>query len=121
MDKTILDWVITNIAILGFAAAMLGTVSLIPQVIKTWKSHSVKGISLIMYIIISVDSVLWLIYGSVLNLTPLIVQSSITFTCAFMMIIMKLLSNNIMSLSTKKGPLICTKKGPLISKIFSSQ
>ena len=25
------------------------------------------------------------------------------------------------SLSTKKGPLICTKKGPLISKIFSSQ
>lgn len=26
-----------------------------------------------------------------------------------------------MSLSTKKGPLICTKKGPLISKIFSSQ
>ena len=91
MDKTILEWVITNIAILGFAAAMLGTVSLIPQVIKTWKSHSVKGISLIMYIIISVDSVLWLIYGSVLDLTPLIGQSSITFTCAFMMIIMKLL------------------------------
>ena len=60
----------------------------------TWKSHSVKGISLIMYIIISVDSVLWLIYGGVLDLTPLIVQSSITFTCAFMMIIMKLLWNN---------------------------
>jgi hypothetical protein len=28
---------------------------------------------------------------------------------------------SLMSLSTKKGPLICTKKGPLISKIFSSQ
>ena len=29
--------------------------------------------------------------------------------------------DSILSLSTKKGPLICTKKGPLISKIFSSQ
>jgi len=27
----------------------------------------------------------------------------------------------VLSLSTKKGPLICTKKGPLISKIFSSR
>ena len=92
MDKTILEWLITNTEILGFTAAVLGTFSLIPQVIKTWKSHSVISISLIMYI--SIDSVLWLIYGSVLALTPLIVQSSITFTCAFMMIIMKLLWNN---------------------------
>ena len=28
---------------------------------------------------------------------------------------------DLLSLSTKKGPLICTKKGPLISKIFSSR
>ena len=94
MDKTILEWLIANTEILGFTAAVLGTFSLIPQVIKTWKSHSVISISLIMYVIISIDSVLWLIYGSVLALTPLIVQSSITFTCAFMMILMKLLWNN---------------------------
>jgi len=94
MGKIFLEWLITNIEILGFTAAILGTFSLIPQVIKTAKSHSVAGISLIMYIIISIDSVLWLIYGSVLALVPLIVQSSITFTCAFIMIIMKLLWNN---------------------------
>ena len=94
MDKTILEWLIANTEILGFTAAVLGTFSLIPQVIKTWTSHSVISISLIMYFIISIDSVLWLIYGSMLALIPLIVQSSITFTCAFMMIIMKLLWNN---------------------------
>ena len=35
MDKTILEWLITNTEILGFTAAVLGTFSLIPQVIKT--------------------------------------------------------------------------------------
>lgn len=94
MAKRILEWLVNNTEILGFTAAILGTFSLIPQIIKTWKSHSVVGISLTMYVIISVDSVLWLIYGSVLALPPLIVQSFITFTCAFMMIIMKLLWNN---------------------------
>lgn len=90
----ILESLIKNIEILGFTAAMLGTFSLVPQVIKTWKSHSVAGISLIMYIIISIDSILWLIYGTVLSLVPLIVQGSITFSCAFTMIIMKVLWNN---------------------------
>lgn len=87
----ILEWLILNIEILGFIAAVLGTFSLVPQVIKTWKFQAVSGISLIMYIIISIDSLLWLTYGIVLSIAPLIVQSSITFSCAFVMIIMKLL------------------------------
>ena len=93
MDKIVLEWLIINIEILGFTAAVLGTLSLIPQVIKTCKSRTVAGISLIMYVIICLDSVLWLIYGIVLTLIPLIIQSSITFTCAFMMILMKLAWN----------------------------
>lgn len=35
IDKMILKCLITNVEILGFTAAMLGTVSLVPQVIKT--------------------------------------------------------------------------------------
>lgn len=91
IDKIAFTWLITNIEIIGFIASVLGTFSLVPQVIKTYKSRSVAGISLIMYIIISIDSVLWLIYGGVLSLTPLIVQSSIILTAAFLMVIMKLL------------------------------
>ena len=87
----IVKWLIANIEILGFTAAVLGTFSLVPQVIKTWKSRSVSGISLIMYLIIAIDSVLWLIYGIVLSIPPLITQSSIVLSCAFVMLIMKLL------------------------------
>ncbi len=89
-----MEWLINNPEILGFVAAILGTLSLIPQVIKTWTSRSVKGISLTMYIIISIDSILWLFYSSTLWLVPLIVQSSIIFSCASSMIVMKLLWNN---------------------------
>ena len=45
-----------NIQILGFIAAILGTCSLIPQVIKILRSHSTSGISLMMYLIIAIDS-----------------------------------------------------------------
>ena len=86
----ILEWLIANIEILGFIAALLGTFSLLPQVIKTWKTGSVGGISLIMYIIITVDSILWLTYGIILSITPLIAQSTIILSCSFAMIIMKL-------------------------------
>lgn len=82
---------ISNIEILGFAAAFLGTLSLIPQVFKTWRSGSTSGISLIMYVVITIDSLLWLIYGVILSLIPLVIQSSITFSCACAMVIMKLL------------------------------
>ena len=87
----ILEWLKYNIDILGFIAAVLGTFSLVPQVVKTCRFRSVSGISLIMYIIITVDSLLWLTYGIVLSIAPLIAQSTITFSCAFVMIIMKLL------------------------------
>lgn len=86
-----MDYIINNIQILGFIAALLGTVSLVPQVIKMWKTRSVQSISLLMYVIISIDSVLWLTYGIVLSLTPLIIQSMLTLTCALSVVVMKML------------------------------
>ena len=91
MEKIILESLINNVEILGFTATALGTLALIPQIIKTYTSRTVVGISLITYVIICLNSVLWITYGVVLTLTPLIIQSLITFTSAFVMIIMKLL------------------------------
>lgn len=79
-----------NIEIIGLLAAILGTISLLPQVIKIWRIKCTKSISLIMYIIICTDSMLWLIYGAVYNLMPLMVQACLTFLCAFLILIMKL-------------------------------
>ena len=86
-----MEWLSNNIEILGFTAAILGTCSLIPQVIKILRSRSTSGISLIMYIIIAIDSLLWLTYGFVLSLSPLIIQSLITCCCASIVIATKIL------------------------------
>jgi len=76
---------------LGFLAAILGTFSLVPQpqVIKTFKSKSVRY-PLSMCLIVAADSILWLSYGVILHLLPLIAQSLITFSAAFIMITLKL-------------------------------
>lgn len=82
---------VKHIEILGLIAASLGTISLIPQVIKILNSRSTHSISIIMYIIISIDSILWLCYGISLSLRPLIIQSSITLTCSCLIVALKLL------------------------------
>lgn len=74
---------------IGLFAAFLGTISLVPQLIKICKEKSAHDISMIMYIIICIDSILWFTYGLVLSLRPLIIQSIITFVCAFAIIVMK--------------------------------
>ena len=79
-----------NIEIIGFLAAMLGTISLVPQVIKIWRIKCTKSISLIMYIIICADSILWITYGTVYHLIPLMTQALLTFLCSFLILIMKL-------------------------------
>ncbi|ROT46896.1 SemiSWEET family transporter [Candidatus Cardinium hertigii] len=86
-----LQYTVKHIEILGFIAAGLGTLSLLPQLIKIVLSRSTKSISLIMYIVITIDSLLWIIYGIALSLTPLIIQSSITLACAAAIIVLKLL------------------------------
>lgn len=82
---------VQNIETIGFLAALLGTTSLLPQIIKIWKTRCTKSISLIMYIIICIDSILWITYGAVLSLTPLMGQALLTFTCSFLILVMKLL------------------------------
>ncbi len=79
---------------LGFLAAILGTFSLVPQpqVIKTFKSKSVRDISLSMCLIVAADSILWLSYGVITFVTPNSTKFD-NILAAFVMIILKLRLN----------------------------
>ena len=48
---------------IGYLAASLTTAAFLPQVLKIWRSHSTKNLSLPMVIILVVGIALWLIYG----------------------------------------------------------
>jgi MtN3 and saliva related transmembrane protein len=66
------------VEIIGFIAAILTTISFIPQALKVIKTNDVKALSLHMYLILNIGIFLWLIYGLLTNSWPLILANGIT-------------------------------------------
>jgi MtN3 and saliva related transmembrane protein len=66
-------------AVLGLTAGFCTTLAFVPQVLKTWRTHHTRDISLGMFLIYCVGIVLWLFYGIVLNDGPIIAANVATF------------------------------------------
>jgi MtN3 and saliva related transmembrane protein len=64
--------------LLGFAAAALTTGAFVPQAVKTIRSRNTSGISLAMYVIVTIGVVLWLLYGIRLGSWPMIFANTIS-------------------------------------------
>jgi MtN3 and saliva related transmembrane protein len=79
-----------NIEIIGFTAGIFLAVSLVPQIIKSWKTRSTKDISLIWSLINLIGEILWIVYGFYLNSYSLIIMSSISFLMNIFMMSLKI-------------------------------
>jgi MtN3 and saliva related transmembrane protein len=75
---------------IGLLAGLLTTVSLVPQVLKIWKSKSAKDISLKMFAAFSVGVALWLVYGVLQKEMPMILWNSVSLVLASGILAMKL-------------------------------
>jgi MtN3 and saliva related transmembrane protein len=75
---------------LGLAAGALTTLSLVPQVLKIWRTRSACDISLGMFVVFCTGVVLWLIYGLMLGETPIVVWNGVTLVLALAIVAMKL-------------------------------
>lgn len=80
--------------LLGYFAGFLTTVSLVPQVVKTWKTKSVEDFSLGMLLIWWTGIFCWVLYGFLTNAEPIIVWNIITFLLAGAVLAMKLKFKN---------------------------
>ena len=78
------------IDLIGSVAAVLTTVSFVPQVWHSLKTRDVSGISLGMYSVFTVGVALWLLYGILLLAWPLIIANSITLALAATILGLKL-------------------------------
>jgi len=67
-----MDWTLS----IGLAAAVLTTFSLVPQIIKIFRTKGTKDISLLMYVAITIGFFLWLVYG-VLRKDPAIIFANV--------------------------------------------
>ncbi|HYC65159.1 MAG TPA: SemiSWEET transporter, partial [Reyranellaceae bacterium] len=66
------------------------TVSLVPQVMKIWKSRSAKDISRKMFTAFCLGVALWLVYGVAKGDVPMIVWNSVSLALAGSILAMKL-------------------------------
>lgn len=76
--------------LIGFVAAFCTTVSFIPQVLKTWRTRDLAGISLGMYSVFTVGIAFWLVYGLLQSDWPLVIANSITGSLSLTILIMKI-------------------------------
>lgn len=76
--------------IIGYCAAFLTTVAFLPQVIQSWRTRDLSGISLGMYSLFTAGVGLWLVYGLIIQKWPLILANALTFVLALSILILKL-------------------------------
>jgi MtN3 and saliva related transmembrane protein len=68
--------------LVGALAAVLTTVSFIPQAWQTFRTRDVSGISFGMYSVFTVGVALWLTYGLLLRAWPIVIANVITLGLA---------------------------------------
>lgn len=77
-------------AFIGFAAAVFTTSGFLPQAFKIIKTKSTKDISLMMYLVLWLGTLLWLIYGIAINELPVIVANTISLSFISTILLLKL-------------------------------
>ena len=74
----------------GYSAAVLTTISFVPQAWHTFKTRDVRGISLGMYGVFTAGVACWLIYGLSLGAWPIVIANVVTLVLAGGILAMKL-------------------------------
>ncbi|MBI5674892.1 MAG: SemiSWEET transporter [Nitrospirae bacterium] len=77
-------------AVIGLIAGACTTISLLPQVIKTFKTRETKDISMAMYIILISGMLLWIIYGVLIEAPPVILANALSMLLALIILIFKI-------------------------------
>ena len=78
------------ISLVGFAAGTLCTLAYLPQSLHSFRTKSVRDISLTMLVSLNAGLLLWVAYGFLIHSLPLILPNAVTFFLAFPLLIMKL-------------------------------
>ena len=78
------------IEIIGYVAATLTTISLLPQLIKIIKTKDTKNLSLYMYIAFVIGISLWFVYGILIINYALIIANAITIVFGLIILSFKI-------------------------------
>ena len=73
----------------GYVAGLLVTFSLVPQIMRVYKLRSAREISVIYNSLMLSGLILWLVYGLMLGLVPIIIWNTIGAVLAILLLVAK--------------------------------
>jgi len=76
-------------AIVGYLAAFGTTISFLPQAVKTIQTKNTSGISLPMYALFTLGTLLWLTYGIMSGSLPVAIANAVTLIFASIILVYK--------------------------------
>ncbi|MGV0963802.1 MAG: PQ-loop domain-containing transporter [Polynucleobacter sp.] len=77
---------------IGFLAAAITGVTLIPQALQIWKTGNFLCISIFVYFLFTAGAATWLLYGILIYKWPLILSNSMSLILAGSILILKIKS-----------------------------
>ena len=77
------------VELMGYIAAILGSIIMLPQVIKTAKTKRAADVSYWMLVVYLIATTLWIIYGFIIRALPVAFGSIIAFVLIVVQIALK--------------------------------
>ncbi len=74
----------------GYAGALIGIITFIPQAYDIWKTKNTKSISLLSFVLLSLGAIFWIIYALLTNSIPVLAVNIVLITLGVYIILMKL-------------------------------
>lgn len=74
----------------GYSAATMTTVSFVPQLLRVIRLRTARDISLGMFLIFSLGTSAWLVYGLLVHSAPVWIANAFTLILALSILILKL-------------------------------
>jgi len=68
--------------LIGYAAALMTSLSFLPQALLVIRTRATGGISLAMYSLFTLGVAFWLIYGIISKAAPIIIANAVTLALA---------------------------------------
>lgn len=75
---------------IGYAAAFFGTILMLPQTYKSYKTKRVADISLSMLVVYVINCTLWEVYGWLIDSNPIIICNIIALFIGIIQLIIKI-------------------------------
>ncbi|MDN4011699.1 SemiSWEET family transporter [Chryseobacterium gambrini] len=76
--------------IIGYSGALISSISFLPQVIKLWKTKSGKDLSMVTLSFLTLNALLWAVYGVMKDAKPLWITNVLMLIMLIVMIFLKI-------------------------------